>query len=1303
MPERGEEVHNDTRAAVVAFVAASTQTGKTSMVANQAWILSSAGRRVLVLDLETGPTVHDYLQRFGHDVAVPSTEGTGRQLADLLATAVESRGRANPRPRRYPLPEPAVPIDAVSLDGLDSGHPAQAGRSATFDDTDAGSLQQELHDSGYDYVLIDLPTMPGDDLIELANQVCDVLVVGLTPQQEAIWAAKALVDQVRKAAAGPRVVLAPSPFSGSSDIELQRDRNLVLTAFEGVLTGDDPVEHVEIPHQPGHAAHHTIATLIEEPGPDAVVTLAHERLTSAITEGAVTTQGSVPDRMRARYRLGHGMGEPGHEETIWLGYAPRDRVWADWVAAQIRIPGVAVRRLASDTTPPLGATVILVLSAGLPGWFTGPGALQRLQSGGFDLVAVRVPGEVAPNELMNTGRVVDLASVEAEAAADALRSALWLFTIETGPGVARYPLGAAGGGGVPPVNPRFVGREAQLEVLRESLCPLESGGAGHDLRVVSMHGLSGVGKSEIAREYAHRFGRLYEFVWWISAADDQAVRSRLVDLGTLRLGIDPSAIEAPLVLEELGKHKHGRWLLVYDNASIDILDNLMPSSGNGDVIVTAGQPLAGVSQLEIAGLDPHDSRELLSARVTGLRGLSEQQAIAIGEPLRHMPVALQLAASWLRETATTQRDALMPREAAVTYAAEELARLLGEAGAPTAPDELVRRMLRLTADMLGGTHPGAMAITLAQLCSFLDPDGIALHLLRSKPMLAELADATPGGAGESLIEDEIEIERVLWIGVRFGLFQIDHGNPGLDPTGQRQLESSPHRSGALRMHRTVQQALRTELARAGLLHTRRAQVLRGLAEFAPTSAESHPEHKDDFAELHRHLDELDLPAVDFAAMDHVLGDAGRPGSDAWNVRRWIVAQIRFLFLERGLELSRSTATLARRLDKVWLTAFGEADQLRCRLAVQLANLHRKLDQPTEAMRLDEQVLRFQRRDLGLNHPRTLVTARSFAGDYRAHGDFDAALAENEAAWLGFTEVFGNDNPETLMVAFNLAHSRFLAGLVNEALELLESTYRDQLRVHGENHRWVWQSGRLLATYLGELGRYGEAFDYLDRTTARIQRHTPEPDQAETLQTERTRIVLERRADAPGRDRERRLTTLLRQFEKKFDSTSLSTAECKLSLAAELHFRGKSAAAAELGAECVTAFREQLGEDHPFTGVCRANHLLFRQASGQLDQVLADGSSVLSDLTDRLDAGHPWVIAVAVNHSVALAKARRLDEALALIQLAYHDALNSIHGEHPTTVAAAGNLERIRLLASQPATATDEPDEYAWQQIDIHLP
>jgi tetratricopeptide (TPR) repeat protein/Mrp family chromosome partitioning ATPase len=1297
MPERGEAVQINTKpAAVVAFVAVSMQTGRTNMVANQAWILASAGHRVLVLDMGTGLMIHDYLRRFGHEPALPAAEVIGEQLAELLATAVDARGGpAKLMLRRYLLPEPAVPVNTVSLDGSDSSQPLQAVRSATLDDEDAGRLRQGLHDCPYDYVLVSLPTTPGEEAeaAKLASQICDVLVVGLTPQQEAIWAAKALVDHVREAAAGLRIVLASSPFGGSNDLELRRDRNLVLRAFEDLLTGDDPVEHVEVPHQPGHAARHTIAALVEEPGPNEV---AHERLTSVITVGAVTGQGPVTERIRARYRLGLGMGEPGREETLWLGYAPRDRAWADWIAAQLRIPGIVIRRLTSDTVPPPGATVILVLSPALPGWFTDPASLRRLRSGGFDLVTVRIPGYRPPNEFTDLGRPADLTSVGAEASAGVLRAALWLFTVDFLPSEVRYPHSPASGD-IPPVNPRFVGREDQLEALRETLCPLEDGRAGHDLRLVSLHGPSGVGKSEIAREYVHRFGGMYEFVWWISATDEQTVRSRLVDLGAEMLRMDNS--EAPLVLKELSGRKHGHWLLVYDNAPGDI-DKLTPRAGNGDVIVTTLSPLTAGSRLTIRGLDPWDSRELLGAPATGLQGISEQHATAIGDPLGHMPIALQLAASWLRETARTQRKALMPQESAITYAAEELARVLGELGpVPSVPDELVRRMLNLTATVIEGSRPGAMAIALAQLCSFLDPDGIALNLLRAKPMLAELAAAAPGDAGESLIRDEIEIERVLWTGVRFGLFAVDQGHLGPNRAGKQP------ESGKLRLHRTVQQALRTELARAGTLHTRRAQVLRGLAGFAPTGVETHPERRADFVELQRHLDELDLPALDFAAMAGVLGEAGKPGSDGWHVRMWIVAQIRFLVLERGTEVFKSTASLASRLNQAWTAAFGEADHLRCSMAAQLANLLRDLGQAEAAMRLNEQVLQFQRRDLGLQHPRTLTTARSFAGDYRERGDYDAALAENEAALLGFTDVFGADHPQTLMTAFNLAHARFLAGLVNEALDLLESSHRDQLRVFSEDNWLVWLSGRLLATYSGELGRYDTAFDYLDSTIARIQRYAAQPDHhEEMLQARRTRVVLERRADRPGRDRQRRLTTLLRQFDKQFGSTSLRTLECTLSLASELHFRGESGAAAKLGAECVAGISAEFGEHHPVTGACRVNHLLFLRDSGQLEQVLADGPGVLSDLTDRLDAGHPWVIAAAVNHSVALAKAHRLEEALAHIEPAYHDALNSIHAEHPTTVAAAGNLDRIRRLASHSAASSpSEADEHAWQQVDIHLP
>lgn len=67
-------------------------------------------------------------------------------------------------------------------------------------------------------------------------------------------------------------------------------------------------------------------------------------------------------------------------------------------------------------------------------------------------------------------------------------------------------------GGVPRRNTRFTGREPLLNDAYHALQAAYSG-AG----VVTLHGMSGVGKTQLAAEYVYRFGAEYDVVWWVSA------------------------------------------------------------------------------------------------------------------------------------------------------------------------------------------------------------------------------------------------------------------------------------------------------------------------------------------------------------------------------------------------------------------------------------------------------------------------------------------------------------------------------------------------------------------------------------------------------------------------------------------------------------------------------------------------------------------------------------------------------------------------------------------------------------------
>ena len=64
---------------------------------------------------------------------------------------------------------------------------------------------------------------------------------------------------------------------------------------------------------------------------------------------------------------------------------------------------------------------------------------------------------------------------------------------------------------IPARNLTFTGRDDLLAGVREQLL------AGHATVVQALHGMGGVGKTQLAAEYAHRCAESYELAWWIDA------------------------------------------------------------------------------------------------------------------------------------------------------------------------------------------------------------------------------------------------------------------------------------------------------------------------------------------------------------------------------------------------------------------------------------------------------------------------------------------------------------------------------------------------------------------------------------------------------------------------------------------------------------------------------------------------------------------------------------------------------------------------------------------------------------------
>ena len=220
-------------------------------------------------------------------------------------------------------------------------------------------------------------------------------------------------------------------------------------------------------------------------------------------------------------------------------------------------------------------------------------------------------------------------------------------------------------------NPDFIGREEVLHMLDEALLhPGEFKGASL-MKTFALCGIGGLGKSEIATEWAHARRNEFDAVFWIHAGDNERLASDFAQIAvSLRL-VDreqsgDQVVLRSLVLQFLAtsaeKQHRGsnqdlpvltpKWLLIFDNAeSLSDLRDYWPVSGNGSVLITSRDPLARTQTYFHSpngiDLEPFSAEESAS----WLRKLTRHNTIEdvelselIVEKLSNLPLAIRRVA-----------------------------------------------------------------------------------------------------------------------------------------------------------------------------------------------------------------------------------------------------------------------------------------------------------------------------------------------------------------------------------------------------------------------------------------------------------------------------------------------------------------------------------------------------------------------------------------------------------------------------------------------------------------------------------
>jgi len=201
-------------------------------------------------------------------------------------------------------------------------------------------------------------------------------------------------------------------------------------------------------------------------------------------------------------------------------------------------------------------------------------------------------------------------------------------------------------------NPLFVGREVDLLRLAATL---KGGGVAAIGQIAAATGLGGIGKTQLAVEFAHRYGQFFAGgVFWLSFADPQGVPAEIAACG------GPGALDlrpdfGNLPLEDQVRLVLSAWcgplprLLIFDNCEDeDLLARWLPPGGGARVLATSrrGQWNAelGVTALRLDVLPRAESVALLRKHRPDM---SDADADAIAEELGDLPLALHVAGSFL--------------------------------------------------------------------------------------------------------------------------------------------------------------------------------------------------------------------------------------------------------------------------------------------------------------------------------------------------------------------------------------------------------------------------------------------------------------------------------------------------------------------------------------------------------------------------------------------------------------------------------------------------------------------------------
>jgi len=561
-----------------------------------------------------------------------------------------------------------------------------------------------------------------------------------------------------------------------------------------------------------------------------------------------------------------------------------------------------------------------------------------------------------------------------------------------------------------PRNPLFTGREDILNTLHDRLITTKSTTL---TQPQAINGLGGIGKTQIAIEYAYAYREKYHAVLWVSAASSDLLTLDYVEIAKELHLPQQDEQDQSLVIEAVKKWlaTHEHWLLILDNADdMKNVNRFLPVQHTGHILLTTRAQSTGkmAQGIDVETMDK-DEATLLLLRCSKVLQPEEPLAQAtdkqrkdaenLVQELGSLPLALDQAGAYIEASRSTLSHYF-------TLYRTHRKVLLSERGERADNDHPEPVTVTLSLSFKSVEQASPVAADMLRLCAFFDGDAIPEDLFLQD--VASLPSTL-----RNLSKNIYELDKALKELLRFSLV--------------RRNTEAKHIS----IHRLVQMVLKDEM-----------------------QAESYR----DWAERAIQVIEKAFPVVDVSSWEQCKQYLPHAQACITLIIRENYTFTEVVDLLMGVARYEYDHALYSQAEPLYQRALAIREQVlgpeHPDTALSLNNLAMLYDSQgkyEQAEPLLQRALAIQEQVLGPEHPGTALSLNNLAMLYNAQGKYEQAEPLYQRALAIREQVLGPEHPGTALSLNNLAALYNAQGKYEQAEPLYQRALAIREQVLGPEH------------------------------------------------------------------------------------------------------------------------------------------------------------------------------------------------------------------------------------------------------------